>query len=93
MAVGDRRERWSSAWTGPEHGWGVQGDCWVGTGALRGAFKLKQTLLREKLLLVKLQTEAESPSSGRGGDAPCHADGRDSCGHTQPPACQVPATL
>ena len=33
--------------------------CWVGMGVLRGSFKLKETLLGEKLLLVKLWMGAE----------------------------------
>lgn len=33
--------------------------CWEGMGVLRGSFKVKETLLREKLLLVELWVGTE----------------------------------
>lgn len=38
----------------------MQGDLQGGDGASRGLFKLRETLLREKLLPVKLGTGAEA---------------------------------
>lgn len=79
-----------STQTTPGHSWGEQRDLLGGEGCPKGSAKLKETLLGEKLLLVKLWTGAERVQA-LAAEAMCkgHADGHTSCGHMWPPACQA----